>query len=85
MTNQEVQEELPELPELEGLITISAAAEIMGMSRQAAHRMAKSRRIAAWRIRSAGSDRPVVVRESDALAMAQAMRERVVDPQEVPA
>ena len=85
MTNQAEQEEFPELPELDGLITISAAAEIMGMSRQAAHRMAKARRIKAWRIRSAGSDRPVVVRESDAREMAAAMRAKVVDPQEVPA
>ena len=54
-------QELDDLPVLPDLITISLAAEMLGISRQAAHRMARDKRLKAWRLRSAGQDRPVVV------------------------
>jgi hypothetical protein len=61
-----------EVPELPALITISLAAEMLGMSRQAVHKMTRTKpvpRLKAWRLRSAGNDRPLVVREFDVLAM----------------
>jgi predicted site-specific integrase-resolvase len=54
-----------EIPELADLITISLAAERLEISRQAAHKMTRSGRLKAWRIRSAGEDRPLVVLESE--------------------
>jgi hypothetical protein len=70
----DMEDELPELPEL---ITISLASVLMGVSRQAAHKMVRSGRLDAWRIRSAGSDRPLVVREKDVLEMKKS-RHKVV-------
>ncbi len=66
---------LEELPELEGMITVSLAGVMLGVSRQAVHRMVRTRRLEAWRIRSAGADRPLVVRESDVLAMRDARKD----------
>jgi hypothetical protein len=61
-----------ELPEVPNLITISLAADMLGISRQAVHKMTHTKpepRLRAWRLRSAGNDRPLVVLESDVLAM----------------
>jgi hypothetical protein len=74
------------LPELPNLITISLAADMMEISRQAAHKMVRSGRLNAWRIRSAGSDRPLVVLETDVKEMMKS-RQRVVTvltPPDVP-
>lgn len=57
--------EAGDLPDLPGYVTISLAAEMLGVSRQAAHGMAQSRRLKAWRVPSAGADRPVVVKLRD--------------------
>jgi len=62
------------LPELDGKITISLAAEMLGVSRQTAHRMAKERQFDSWRVRSAGADRPVVV-DLDQVLVLQAARQ----------
>lgn len=67
--------EVPELPEL---ITISLAAERLELSRQAAHKMVRSGRLKAWRIRSAGNDRPLVVLESD-VAKLMKSKQKVVE------
>jgi excisionase family DNA binding protein len=66
-----------DLPDLPGKITASLAAEMLGVSRQAVHRMAKDRKLTAWRVRSAGQDRPVVVDLEEVLEM-QKKRAKVV-------
>jgi hypothetical protein len=66
------------LPDLEALMTISRAAVELGISRQAAHKMAKSGRIKAWRIPSAGNDRPLVVLTEDVLARKKEMLDQGV-------
>jgi hypothetical protein len=70
----DMEDELPELPEL---ITISLAAEWLEVSRQAAHKMVRSHRLKAWRIRSAGNDRPLVVLAADVQKMMKS-RQKVV-------
>ena len=54
--------DFPKLPELKGMITITLVAEMLGVSRQAAHRMALTREFKAWRVPSAGTESPVVAR-----------------------
>lgn len=65
------------LPDLPGVVSISLAAEMLEVSRQTAHQMVKSGQLKAWRVRSAGNDRPVVVDESDVKKMRR-KRTRVV-------
>ena len=62
-------DEKRELPELQGWMTISLAAEKLKMARQSAHRLVNLGRLDAWRIPSAGEDRPLVVREEDVLKL----------------
>lgn len=71
------------LPELEGIVTISLAAEMLGVSRQTAHQMAADRRLAAWRIPSAGRDWPVVVKRRD-VEMMMPRVQPVVDLSRIP-
>lgn len=68
---------IDELPELAGWMTISLAAEKLGVSRQAAHKMVKSGRLMAWRVPSAGEDRPLVVRDIDVEKMVKQRQEVV--------
>jgi len=68
-----------EVTELDGLITISLAAVLLGVSRQGAHRMVDSGRLSAWRIRSAGNDRPLVVMEDEVMALREKTMQQVVD------
>jgi excisionase family DNA binding protein len=70
--------DIDKLPELPNLITISLAAELLEVSRQAAHKMVRSGRLKAWRVRSAGNDRPLVVLEKDVQVM-MGERQRVVE------
>lgn len=60
MSAEVTSQEREELPTLPGVITASLAAEMLGVSRQAAHRMAYDRRLRAWRVPSAGTESPVV-------------------------
>jgi excisionase family DNA binding protein len=79
MTNAESRDpvNLADLPDLPGKITASLAAKMLGVSRQAVHRMAKDKRLRAWRVPSAGQDRPVVVDLAEVLEM-QKKRKKVV-------
>lgn len=54
-----------ELPYLEGMITVSRAAEILGVTKQAVHQMAQNGRLKAWRVESASQDEPVVLLEEE--------------------
>jgi hypothetical protein len=62
-------DEQRELPVLKDWITISRAAEMLGMSRQAAHKAIETNRITtAHTIESVGQD-PIVVRRDEIEAM----------------
>jgi hypothetical protein len=69
-------EKLPVLPG--GLITISLAAEMLGLSRQGTHKMARTGRLRAWQLESTGDEWPVVVLKEEVQEMAK-KRQGVVE------
>ena len=76
MSTVTANEDLPDLP---GFITVSLAAEILGVSRQAVHGMTRGRQLKAWRVPSAGNDRPVVVDKAEVLRLKKKRGIKVVE------
>lgn len=62
------------MPTVDEIMTISLAAELLGVTKQAAHQMAKDGRLESWKIPSAGSQDPVVVRRADVERMKPTMQ-----------
>lgn len=81
MTSEETtaEEGSSPLPVLTGFMTISRAAEVLGLTRQSVHDMTKLRKLRAWRIPSGGSQPDPVVVDSDQVLAMKATQAPVVD------
>lgn len=72
---------MSEVPMLPNLITISLAAQMLGMSRGGAHRLVKTKKLHAWRIPAVGNV-PLVVLRQDVEALMRARAALVVSVEE---